>query len=477
MSTRWFGYPADEAALGATLARLVEDVSRLLDRLEAEAPAVVSGSLQVAPGVPPVAPGAARVDAEAAAVVLPLRRVPGASLVVQVAEWSSSVGCWWSSADDPMTGPAGAELFAEFPLRPDGPGRAMAWLERELRRPVTERVAWFGVARRHVWSVVLDDGGELAVRSRWLPAWRSPGSELPVAAGADRGPVPEAGLLVAAVAAAAAGWALAAATPALLWISWAGGAVRALNLAAFALLLAWFRVAASGRRARVRVPMLAGLALATLGQAVQLLAGATRAPSPNDPAGQAFGLVLRAPLPSLLAAAALACWLAAILGLLGRGRVPAWLPVAAGAAWTLDVVVGLGWLLAAARDHPAEALAWYDAPNLALREAALALAVLLLLAVIDRRSATAGAGLVGAVLLVVANSFAVQAGVSALVGLAPQLLWFAVASTITLAAWFGGAVLLTVAAAHPTTPDPGGDPTRPRATAADWSASEDVRAD
>jgi hypothetical protein len=35
---------------------------------------------------------------------------------------------------------------------------------------------------------------------------------------------------------------------------------------------------------------------------------------------------------------------------------------------------------------------------------------------------------------VVANSFAVQSGVSALVGQAPQLLWFAVAGTITLAA-------------------------------------------
>jgi hypothetical protein len=446
MSTRWFGDPADEGALGPTLARLVEDVSRLLDRLD---------WLEATP----VAPGAARVDLEPAAVVLPLRRVPGASLIVQVAEWASSVGCWWSSASDPTTGPAAEQLFAEFPLRPDGPGRAVAWLERELRRPVTERVAWFGVARRQVWSVVLDDGGELAVRGRWLPGWTAPGSGSPVPAGAGQGPVPEAGLLVGAVAAAAAGWALAAATPALFWVSWAGGAVRVLGLAAFALLLAWFRVAASGRRARVRVPMLAGLVLATLGQAVQLLAGATRAPSPDAPAGQAFGLVLRASLPSLLAAAALACWLAAILGLPGRGRVPAWLPVAAGAGWTLDIVVGLGWLLAAARDHPAEGLAWYDAPTVALREAALALAVLLLLAVIDRRPATAGAGLAGAVLLVVANSFAVQAGVSALVGLAPQLLWFAVASTITLAAWFGGAILLSVTAAHPA-PIPAGRPAR-----------------
>jgi hypothetical protein len=279
------------------------------------------------------------------------------------------------------------------------------------------------------------------------------------------------------VAAAAAGWALAAATPTLFWVSWAGGAVRVLGLAAFALLLAWFRVAGSGRAARVRVPMLAGLGLATLGQAAQLLAGATRAPSPDDPAGQGFALVLRASLPSLLATAALACWLAAILALPGRGRVPAWLPVAAGVGWTLDIVVGLGWLLAAARDHPDEALAWYDAPTVALREAALAAAVLLLLAVIDRRPAPARPALAGAALLVVANSFAVQAGVSAVVGPGPQLLWFAVAGTITLAAWFGGAALLAVTAAHPIPQDPGRDPAGPGTGAADWSATGDVSAD
>jgi hypothetical protein len=94
-------------------------------------------------------------------------------------------------------------------------------------------------------------------------------------------------------------------------------------------------------------------------------------------------------------------------------------------------------------------LAWYGAPTLALREAALALAVLLLLAVIDRRPATARAGLAGAVLLVVANSFAVQGGVSTLVGLLPLLLGSALAGTMTLAAWFGGAALLAVATRQP----------------------------
>jgi hypothetical protein len=444
VSRRWFGDPADEAALGATLDRLVGDVSRLLDRLEAA----------------PVVPGSARADPEAAVVVLPHRRVPGCSLVVKVAEWSSSVGCWWSAADAPMTGPAAEELFAEFPLHPDGVDRAVAWLERELRRPVTEGEHRYGLARRQVWSVVLDDGRELAVRDRWRPGWTGPGAGSPGPAGVGRVPTPEAGLLVAAVAAAAAGWTLAAATPTLFWATWAWGAVRVLDLAAFALLLAWFRVAGSGLPARVRVPMLAGLGLATLGQAVQLLVGAARAPSPDDPASQGFALVLRGSLPSLLATAALACWLGAILGLPGRGRVPAWLPVAAGAAWTLDIVVGVGWLLAAARDHPAEALAWYDAPTVALREAALAVAVLLLLAVIDRRPATASAGPAGAVLLVVTNSFAIQAGASTLVVVLPQLLGFAVAGTVTLAAWFGGAALLAVAAAHPTPQDQGGNDRR-----------------
>jgi hypothetical protein len=183
------------------------------------------------------------------------------------------------------------------------------------------------------------------------------------------------------------------------------------------------------------------------------------APSLDDPAGHAFALMVRASLPSLLATTALACWLAAILGLPGRGRVPAWLAVAAGVGWTLDVAVGTGWLLAAARDHPSEAPGWYDAPILVLREAALALAVLLLLAVVDRRPAMARAGLAGAALLVVANSFSIQAGASALVVVSPQLLGSAVAGAVALAAWFGGAALLAVSAADPA-PAPAGRPAR-----------------
>jgi hypothetical protein len=440
MGTRWFGEPAGAAQPGATLPRLVEAVSRLLD-----------GSPS-----PPVAPGSGLVDAAASAVVLPSASLPGCSLVVQVAEWSSSVGCWWTLGDDPRPGPLAAELFAEFPLRPDGVDRAVAWLERELRRPVLQREQGHGMLRRRRWSLVLDDGRELAVRGRWRLGWTEPG-EGRTAAGAGRDPVPGSRLLLAGVGAAAAGWALGAATPALFWASWVWGAVRALDVAAFALLLAWFRMAGSGRPAGVRLPMLAGLGLATLGQAAELLTGPAGAPSPEDPAGRAFALALRGLLPSLLATAALACWLAAVLGLPRWRRVPAWLPVAAGAGWTLDIAVGLGWLLASGRDRPSEALAWYDAPAVGLREAALAVAVLLLPAVAERRPPAARAGLAGAVLLVAASSFAVQAGVSALVERLPQPLGFAVAGVVPLAAWFAGAALLAVAAAHPAPQVPGGD--------------------
>jgi hypothetical protein len=446
MGTRWFGEPAGAAQPGATLPRLVEAVSRLLD-----------GSPS-----PPVAPGSGLVDAAASAVVLPSASLPGCSLVVQVAEWSSSVGCWWTLGDDPRPGPLAAELFAEFPLRPDGVDRAVAWLGRELRRPVLEQEQGYGMLRRRRWSLVLDDGRELAVRGRWLLGWTEPG-EGRTAAGAGRDPVPGSRLLVAGVGAAAAGWALGAATPALFWASWVWGAVRVLDVAAFALLLAWFRMAGSGRPAGVRLPMLAGLGLATLGQAAELLTGPAGAPSPEDPAGRAFALALRGLLPSLLATAALACWLAAVLGLPRWRRVPAWLSVAAGAGWTLDIAVGLGWLLASGRDRPSEALAWYDAPAVGLREAALAVAVLLLPAVAERRPPAARAGLAGAVLLVAASSFAVQAGVSALVERLPQPLGFAVAGVVPLAAWFAGAALLAVAAAHPTPQVPGEDDASPGA--------------
>jgi hypothetical protein len=413
MAERWFGEQAGGGQPGATLAQLVEAVSRLLDGL----------------GSPPVAPGSGLVDPAASALVLPSAAVPGCSLVVQVAAWSSSIGCWWAVGPDPLNGPASGELFQELPLRPDGIDRAVAWLARELRRPVLERDRAYGMVRRRRWSLLLDDGRELPVRTRWLPD----------------DPVPASGLLVAAVAAAVARWVLQVASPGLFWTPWAGGAVRVLGVAAFALLLGWFRAAGAGRPARVRVPMLAGLGLAALGQAAGFLAGPGRAPTPQDPAWSAAALALRGSLPSLLATAALGCWLAAVLGLPGRSRVPGWLAVAAGVGWTLDIGIGLGWLLAAGRDE-SEALAWSGAPTVALREAALAAAVLLLLAAAHRRPAAAGAGLTGAALLVAASSFAVQAAVAALADRLPPALLSAVAAAVPTAAWFAGAALLAVAA-------------------------------
>jgi hypothetical protein len=153
MRARWFADPADGERLDETLLRLVGATSRMLDGLAS----------------PPVAPGSGRIDAAASAVVLPHAAVPGCSLVVQVAAWSSGVGCWWSVGTDPLAGPANLELASELPLQPDGLTRAVAWLERELRRPVVTRGRRYGPARRRQWAVVLDDGYELPLRHRWVP--------------------------------------------------------------------------------------------------------------------------------------------------------------------------------------------------------------------------------------------------------------------------------------------------------------------
>ena len=427
MDSRWFGDLAGDRPLGGTLPRLVEAVSRMLDGMAS----------------PAVAPGSGLVDAAAAAVVLPSTRLPGYSLVVQVAEWSSSVGCWWTAGTDPRPGPAATGLFAEFPLRPDGVGQAVAWLERELRRPVTERDQRFGMLRRRRWSLVLDDGSELLLRSRWLPEWTPAGED-------GGGPLPGSRLLGAAAVAAAGSWALAAATPTLFWTSWAGGVIRVLNLAAFALLLAWFRLAGEDRPPRVRVPMLAGLALALVGQLVLLVGAPVRWPSPHAPAAEALGLLLRGSVPGLVGVAALACWLAAVLGLPGQGGLPAALPVAAGLAWGLDTLVGLWWLVAPPWPVQDD-LAWYGLPDTVLRSAAMALAILLLLAVTDRRPVmdrgAARAGLAGAILLVAVQSVAIQAAIGTLAaGPLPQVVTFALIGAGPMVAWFAGAALVAVAA-------------------------------
>ncbi|HSO56244.1 MAG TPA: hypothetical protein VL330_26660 [Actinomycetes bacterium] len=80
MGTRWFEGPAEGERLGDPLARLAGAVSRMLDGLTP----------------PAAAPPAGRVEAADAAVILPHPAIPGCRLVIQLAEWSSSVACWWS---------------------------------------------------------------------------------------------------------------------------------------------------------------------------------------------------------------------------------------------------------------------------------------------------------------------------------------------------------------------------------------------
>jgi hypothetical protein len=173
----------------------------------------------------------------------------------------------------------------------------VAWLERELRRPVAARSRSYGPVRRQRWVVVADDGAELTLRQRWLPAWRGAGEG--GAAPAGLGPGPGSGLLGAAVAAAVARSLLAVLTPALLGASWLHWAARVLDVAAFAALLAWFRAAGGGRPARLRAPMRAGLLLAILGAALVLLSGSGDLPSPSDSPARVLRLVLLGSLPSL----------------------------------------------------------------------------------------------------------------------------------------------------------------------------------
>jgi hypothetical protein len=422
MRTRWFADPAEDERLDETLLRLVGAISRMLDGLAS----------------PPVAPGTGRIDAAAAAVVLPHAAVPGCSLVVQVAAWSSSIGCWWSPGTDPLTGPANLELSTELPIEPDGPARAAAWLERELARPVVTRSRHYGLAHRREWAVVLDDGYQLPVAHRWLPGPRS-------------------WLLGVAVAAALSGWALTALTPWLLGPSWARPAVRALDVTAMAALLGWFLGASGQRPGRVRAPMGTGLLLATLGAGLALLLGPAEWAPPFDSVLQALGLFLRDSLPSLLGVAALACYLSAFRGLpVPAGPRPAWpraLPVAAGLAWGLDLAVGLSWLARFAPAPGEAVLTWYGVLVVAMRATAVGLAVVLAFVVLDRRPGlsrpAAGAGLAGAVLLALAWSLAVQVGSSWLVPHLPQVLVPGLFVAPAVLAGFAGTALLAVAAADP----------------------------
>ena len=275
------------------------------------------------------------------------------------------------------------------------------------------------------------------------------------------------------MAAALSRWVLAALTPQLLGLTWTGPAVRALDLTAAAALLGWFWEAAGQRPDRVRVPMLAGLVLATLDAGLALLLGPNEWATPVDSVQRALGLFLRDSFPSLLGVAALACYLSAFLGLPGRAAPrPPWpraLPVAAGLAWGLDLAVGLYWVARYEPAVPSEtALGWYGLLVVAMRAAAVGLALVLVFVVLDRGPGmprpAAQAGLTGAALLALAWSLAVQVALSWLVPHLPQVLVPGLAAAPGALAGFAGTALLAVAAADPQAPRE--DSPRPRVATA-----------
>ena len=268
---------------------------------------------------------------------------------------------------------------------------------------------------------------------------------------------PWAWLLAVAAAAAVTRWLLAAVTPVLLDLTLSRWAGPALEVAAFAALLAWFELTAASRPARLRAPVWAALLLATVAAAVALLPSAGESPSPADSPARVARLVLLGTLPNLLAAAAIGGFLLAFLRLPGAGTRPPWprpLPAVAGLAWGIDAAVGL-WGLA--RFEPASpdaaALLWPGALSAAVRPATVALAVVLAFAVATRRASltrpAARAALTGALLLVVAWSLLLQLAASWLVPLLPLALGSAIFGAPVLLASFAGTALLAVAVATP----------------------------
>jgi hypothetical protein len=245
-----------------------------------------------------------------------------------------------------------------------------------------------------------------------------------------------------------------------------------LGVLALAALLGWFGVAGRDRPARVRAGMLAGLLLATLGEAAGLLlSGPYEPPPPTASVPDLLGLLAGAWLPTLLGTAALACYLVAFLGLPAPDAPrPAWpraLPVAAGLAWGADLAVGLIWLARVEHtEEVAASWAWYDGLTSVLRAVALGLALVLLFVVLDRRPAMARrparAALAGGVLLALASSVLVQTAVGLVAPMLPAGLALAVLGAVFSLTWFAGTALLTIAAVEaPTSPAPDAAPPAP----------------
>jgi hypothetical protein len=456
---RWFGDLPDDQALGPSLRQLVGGIAKVLDRLRP--PAVAPGSGFVVPDVP--------------AVVVPHARIPGCSLVLQVSDWSSSVGCWWSQRADPRQGPLTLELFVEFPLEPEGITRAVAGFAQELRRPLIEQVRGYGIVCRRDWLVVLDDDYQLLIAREWLPWWQRPrwahkAVEERAAGwlaaperrqeGEDAAAVHAATLtgdgwlLGAAGTAAAAAWVLAVGWPELAGAAWVAVTVRGLRVAALAMLFTWFGVAALDHPPRLRVPMLAGLGPSMLRPGLGFLAGSAVLPSGTESALRTLGMFLRGWWPDLLGVAALGCYLVAFLGMPRRGSLRRWwprvLPVAV-LVCLADLAVGLRWL---APVVPASG-AWRTLRLLGVlvvagRAVAVGAAVALLLLVLDRRAGMAAgavrAGVAGGALLAVAWGTVVGTGLARLAVLLPSaLLARAILSAPFGLALFAGTALVAFA--------------------------------
>jgi hypothetical protein len=457
MRTHWFGdLPGEE--LDAPLRQLLEAVAKVLDRLRPASVAEASGL----------------VDTEASAVVVPHARIPGCCLVLQVSEWSSSVGCWWSRRTDPVEGPATMELSAEFPLEPGGITSAAAWFERELRRPLLERVRRFGIAWQRDRLVVLDDEHREPLFSEWSwwrrPSWARqaaeerdagwlaappPGEEAEEVAGDEEaGPPADRWLLGAAVTAAVAAWLLASRLPEMHEPAWAPATTRALRLAAFALLFIWFGAAALDCPVRVRVPVLAGLLLSVVERASAFLRPRPL-PSGTESALRTLGIFLRGWWPSLLGVAALACYLVAFLGVAGHGartRRGLLLVAALALGWLADLVVDLHWLTPAPiGPYAPPALRTLFVLLAATRAVAVGIALALPLVVLDHRAglapSTAAVAVAGAALLVMAQAATVDAFLPQLLGRVPFALGTAILGATSWLALFTGVALVALAAA------------------------------